>query len=248
MEAFDPRHLFPLFGPLEAIDQHHRPSVDPPTNPPSEQALESLLPEPGQLLQVQGGRVEEVEQAVIAGFRQTQAPDQAGDTGQIGAEAEAHQNDDQPEEGGGAGAGRAEGLEGAPKSRPENHPRPGRERRRLDLTCSDTIYMVSDMKTSLRLKHRTANRPSESRSGPSGSAASRQPLPANNVCGNPVAAARPQEPRRQRTLLQVSYVYRGRYSSRFSRRPKPRRSGPSWPTTSGSRPDRKWVRLIPPSG
>jgi hypothetical protein len=124
MEAFDPRHLFPLFGPLEAIDQHDRPSVDP-HQPPSEQVLESLLPEPGQLLQVQGGRVEEVEQAVIAGFRQTQAPDQAGDAGQIGAEAEAHQNDDQPEEGGGAGTGRAEGLEGAPKSRPEDPPPSG---------------------------------------------------------------------------------------------------------------------------
>jgi len=120
MEAFDPRHLFALLGPLEAIDQHDGPSVDPHQTP-SEQALESLLPEPGQQFEVQCGGMEEVEQAVIAGFRQTQAPDQAGDASQIGAEAEAGQDDDQPEEGGGAGAGGAEGLEGAPKGGPEQN-------------------------------------------------------------------------------------------------------------------------------
>ena len=46
MQAFDPRHLFAFLGPLEAIDQHHGPAVDPHQTSP-EQALESLLPEPG---------------------------------------------------------------------------------------------------------------------------------------------------------------------------------------------------------
>ena len=120
MQAFDPRHLFALLGPLEAIDQHHGPAVDP-HQPPPEQALESLLPEPGQRLQIQGGGMEEVQQAVIAGFGQAQAPHQAGDAGQIRAQAQGGQDDHQPEEGGGAGAGRAERLEGAPKGPPEEN-------------------------------------------------------------------------------------------------------------------------------
>jgi len=65
-------------------------------------------------------------------------------------------------------------------------------------------------------KHRTANRPSESRSGPSGSAASRQPLRQYNVCGKPGCRCKdPKNPRRHGPYYKVSYVYRGRYSSRF---------------------------------
>ena len=65
--------------------------------------------------------MEEVQQAVIAGLRQPQGPHQAGDAGQIGAQAQGGQDDHQPEEGGGAGAGRAERLEGAPKGPPEEN-------------------------------------------------------------------------------------------------------------------------------
>ena len=64
--------------------------------------LESLLPEPGQQLQVQSGRMEEVQQAVIAGVGQAQTPHQAGHARQIGAQAQGGQDDRQPEEGGGA--------------------------------------------------------------------------------------------------------------------------------------------------
>ena len=119
MQAFDARHLFAFLGPLEAVGQHDGPAVDSHQMPP-EQALESLLPEPGQVLQIQGGRMEEMQQAVVAGFGQAQAPHQAGDAGQIGAQAQAGQDHHQPEKGGGAGAGRAQRLEGAPKGRPEN--------------------------------------------------------------------------------------------------------------------------------
>ena len=69
--------------------------------------------------------MEEVQQAIVTGLGQAQASHQAGDPGQIGAQAQGGQDDDQPEEGGGAGAGRAEGLEGAPKGRPENPPSSG---------------------------------------------------------------------------------------------------------------------------
>ena len=57
----------------------------------------------------------QMQQAIVTGFRQAQAPHQAGDASQIGAQAQGGQDDHQPEEGGGAGAGRAERLEGAPK-------------------------------------------------------------------------------------------------------------------------------------
>ena len=118
MQAFDPRHLFPLLGPFQAVHQHHGPSVDPHP-PPPEEALEGLVPEPGQLGQVQRGRMKEVQEAMIAGIGQAQPAHEAGDAGQIRAQTQARQDHHQPEKGGGAGAGRAQRLEGAPAGQPE---------------------------------------------------------------------------------------------------------------------------------
>jgi hypothetical protein len=113
-----PGIFLPSFGP----------SVDPHQVPP-EQALESLLPEPRQPLQIQGGRMEEVQQAIVTGLGQAQASHQAGDPGQIGAQAQGGQDDHQPEEGAGAGAGWAERLEGAPKGAPEKNRALGQARK-----------------------------------------------------------------------------------------------------------------------
>ena len=63
--------------------------------------------------------MEEVQQAKVTGFGQAQSSHPTGDAGQIGAQAQGGQDDHQPEEGAGAGAGGAERLEGAPKGGPE---------------------------------------------------------------------------------------------------------------------------------
>jgi hypothetical protein len=118
MQAFDPRHLPALLGPLDPIDQRHPPSVDPHPAP-SQQPLQGLLPQLGQGRPIQGRGMKEVQQAVVTGVRQAQAPDQAGDARQVRTQTQSGQDDHQPEEGGRTGAGRAERLEGAPKSPPE---------------------------------------------------------------------------------------------------------------------------------
>ena len=120
VQAFHPRHFFAFLGPLEAIDQHHGAAVDP-HQPPAEKALESLMPEARQQLQIQGGRMEEVQQAIVAGFGQAQAPHQAGHARQIRAQAQGCQDNHQPEEGGGSGASRAERLNGAPNGPPKEN-------------------------------------------------------------------------------------------------------------------------------
>jgi len=61
----------------------------------------------------------EVEAAVIAGVGEAEAADQAGDARQVGAEAEGGQDHGRPEEGGGAVASWAEGLDGTPPGEPE---------------------------------------------------------------------------------------------------------------------------------
>ena len=87
--------------------------------------LKSLPPELSEAVEVQGRGVEKVEQAIITGVRKAQGADQAGDPSQVGAEAESGQHHHQPEEGGGASAGWAEGLEGAQPSAPEEEGAPG---------------------------------------------------------------------------------------------------------------------------
>ena len=64
-------------------------------------------------------RMEEVQQAEVAGIRKAQAADQTGDAGQVGARTQGGQHEHQPQEGGGASAGRAQRLEGAQPGEPE---------------------------------------------------------------------------------------------------------------------------------
>ena len=118
MQAFDPRHFAALFGALEAIGQHDRATVDPHLTA-AEQVLEGLPPQAGQPVQIHRRGMEEVEQAVIAGVGQAEAADQAGHPRQIGAQTQRGQNEHQPQERGGAGAGRPEALDGAQPGQPE---------------------------------------------------------------------------------------------------------------------------------
>ena len=118
VQAFDPRHFAAFLGALEAIGQHDRTAVDP-HQAPAEQMLEGLPPQLGQTVQVQRRGMEEVQQAVIAGVGKAEAADQTGHAGQIGAQAQSGQDEHQPQEGRGAGAGWAEGLDGAQPSQPE---------------------------------------------------------------------------------------------------------------------------------
>ena len=87
LQTFDARHFAPFLGPLEPIDQHDRPPIDP-DQVAAEQMLNRLPPELGQTIEIQGGGMKEVEQAVITGVGEPQRPDQAGDPRQVGAEAQ----------------------------------------------------------------------------------------------------------------------------------------------------------------
>jgi len=118
VETFDRRHFAALFGPFEAIDQHHGAAVDP-HQAATEQMLEGLSPELGQAVEVQGRGVKKVEQAVIAGVGKAQTADQTGDARQVRAKAQSGQHDHQPKEGGGPGTGWTEGLEGAQPGEPQ---------------------------------------------------------------------------------------------------------------------------------
>ena len=118
VQAFDPRHFAAFLGALEAINQHDRAAVDP-HQAAAKQVLQGRPPQLGQTVQVQCRGMEEVQQAVIAGVGKAEASDQAGDAGQVGAQAQSRQDEHQPQEGGGAGAGWAEGLDGAQPGQPE---------------------------------------------------------------------------------------------------------------------------------
>ena len=76
---------------------------------PSQQINEQALKNFGvyQFGQIQGGRMKEGEEAVVAGGAQTVAAHEAGDASQVGTDGHGSQDDQQPEEGAGAGAGGA---------------------------------------------------------------------------------------------------------------------------------------------
>src|SRR4030095_8943248 len=90
MEAFDGGHFSALFGSFEAIDQHYRTPLHS-HQAASKEAADRVEPTGRQRRDGQSGGVEEVQQAVVAAIEQTEAAHQAGDSGQVGAQAQGGQ-------------------------------------------------------------------------------------------------------------------------------------------------------------
>ena len=103
MEGFDSRHFESLLRTLEAIDQNHGAGPHP-NNMPGQQPPQPPAPEACERLQVEGVGVEEVKETVIAATAQAQGPQQAGNSGQVGADAKGGHNGGQPKERGEASA------------------------------------------------------------------------------------------------------------------------------------------------
>ena len=74
----------------------------------SRQALKhSLDPKAGQGIDIDGGGMEEIEQAVIKAFTESESADDAGDAEQIATDGHAGNGGGQPQETSGAGTGTA---------------------------------------------------------------------------------------------------------------------------------------------
>jgi len=87
MEAFDGGHFPALLGPLEAIDDDHRAALYP--HPATrEESADALEPTSRESRNREGGRVEEVQQAMVAGIDQTEATNQAADPCEVRPQAQ----------------------------------------------------------------------------------------------------------------------------------------------------------------
>jgi hypothetical protein len=157
-----------------------------------------------------------MQQGVVAGVGQAQAPHQAGDAGEVRTEAQGGQDDRQPKKGGGAGADRAEGLESAQ----EKNRASGRAGKKQRCHVRWSIYAIglgseksaSRQKLEQRINHLKAELGKIGPMRPGG--LSRQ----YNVCGKPGCRCKdPKNPRRHGPYYQLNYVHRGKKTSEFVR-------------------------------
>ena len=87
VETFDPRHLAALLGRFEAIGQPDQARADA-HQAPGKAADHQGGPGADEFGQIEGGRVKEVKEAVLAAGPEPVAADQAGDPSQVGPNAE----------------------------------------------------------------------------------------------------------------------------------------------------------------
>src|ERR1035441_3624273 len=106
MEFFDSGHLASGLGDLDAVADEDGLEVDAKEAwvEPEDQSAPGV----GELVQIQGRAMEEVQEPVVAGRLQAQSAHDAGDAEQIFASGESGQAEGHPQEGAGACAGGAQ--------------------------------------------------------------------------------------------------------------------------------------------
>jgi len=102
VQTLDGRHFLSLLRRFKSVGQQDHAIADA-DQASGKEAGDQRGPSTDELGEVQGRRVKEVEEAMVAPRSQPVAPRQAGDAGQVGADGHGGEHDDQPEEGAGAG-------------------------------------------------------------------------------------------------------------------------------------------------
>src|ERR1022692_722562 len=102
MELFDPGHLASGLGDLDAVGGEDGPAVHAKNAGVGSE--EEIAPGAGELVQIQGWAVEEVQEAVVAGRLQAQGAHDAGDAQQVFASGDSRQAKGHPQEGPGPAA------------------------------------------------------------------------------------------------------------------------------------------------
>src|SRR5882762_802283 len=105
MELFDSGHFAAGLSDFDAVADEDGPAVD--AQDAWVETEEQSAPGAGELVQIQGRGVEEVQEAVVAGRLQAPGADDAGDPEQILADGHPGQAEGHPQEGPSAGAGGA---------------------------------------------------------------------------------------------------------------------------------------------
>ena len=147
--------------------------------------------------------MEEVQQAIVAGVGEAQAAHQAGHAGQIGAQAQSRPGPP-PARGRWWCGSKPGGAVGGRAKRPARGEPTVGERREKSVDISDSIIMLSDMKTNNNASAKTPNNKSPKLKPNSGTGAdaARQPLPAiQRLRQTRLPLQRPQEPAPPRPLL-----------------------------------------------
>src|ERR1035437_2070740 len=101
MEFFDSGHLASGVGDLDAVADQEGLAVH--AKNARVESEDQSAPGVGELVQIQGRAVEEVQEAVVAGRLQAESAHEAGDAEQIFASGESGQTEGHPPEGPGAG-------------------------------------------------------------------------------------------------------------------------------------------------
>ena len=97
MEGFDRRHLAARLGLLQAVGEEYEAAVDPLH--PGMDLENDPHPNPRQGIDTDGGAVEEIEQAAVAGRLESEGAHEAGDSAQVPADAQGGERHRQPQEG-----------------------------------------------------------------------------------------------------------------------------------------------------
>jgi len=129
MEFLDPGHFASGFGDLDAVADEDGLEVD--AKDAGVGSKEESAPDAGELVQIQGWAVEEVQEPVVAGRLQAQGAHDAGDAQQIFASGESRQAEGHPQEAPGPGAGGPQFAHQTPPVAPEHERPPCRLARRL---------------------------------------------------------------------------------------------------------------------
>ena len=97
MQGFDRRHLAARLGLLEAVGQQHQASVDPLH--PRMHRQDNTHPAACEGIPAQGGAMEEIQQATVAGRLEPEGTHQAGDPAQIPSHRHGGQGHGKPQKG-----------------------------------------------------------------------------------------------------------------------------------------------------
>ena len=119
MEGFDRRHLAARLGLLQAVGEQHEAAVDPLH--PGMDLEDDPHPNPRQGIDTDGGAVEEIEQAAVAGRLKSEGAHEAGNSAQVPADAQGGERHRQPQKGALARARRTQLRDDQPPVGPEEH-------------------------------------------------------------------------------------------------------------------------------